>query len=322
MLKERPATVRCRGEALIALPMNPNHVRSLLSLALFALLAVVGHAAELKKSTIRDQLEVARDNAYEAVMEMLAVVDREKNPTTAEAKRKLAEHEAELGARKAKLAVAETAFVAFEKGEAADATQPVDAAKSRSKAISAITAASVEAALDAKVKEELERTFLRKHGFAINLGYGYLSHLKAYTPDVQVRYNFLNQSQIDDVRRDRANGRKRTVAVKRDAPGFGGDLFTDFSGWIGYPLQKLENLERKVGTTTYAAGSEKEAPAVVGIGIGLGNGQEFSSAISVNAGVALFNNRAFKSRDLYLGVSVDAVLFKAIIKALADGTGK
>lgn len=180
--------------------------------------------------------------------------------------------------------------------------------------IADVTESVVKAALDS----QLNNTFLRKHGFAVNMGYGYVGKLRAYAPDIQIRYNFLNGLHVEDVKADRVAGKKRSLASKWAD----NTLFTDISGWIGYPLQKFENRARTVGAKTYAAGEVKEAPIVAGLALGLGNGFEFSSAISLNVGVAVFNHPAFKHTSAYYGVSVDAVLFKGILKALADSTGK
>jgi hypothetical protein len=178
------------------------------------------------------------------------------------------------------------------------------------------TVEKLKKAVKADAEDDADRTFLRKHGFAINLGYGYYGDLKDYAQDVQVRYNFFQRQQTAAEVEDRVE--KAVLSTPRTKKVFGEKL-TDFSGWIGYPLEKLENRERTVGGgKVIAAGTVKEAPLVVGIGLGFGSGPEFSSAVSVNAGIALFRNEAFRRNQLYVGVSVDAVVFKAIIKAMAD----
>ncbi len=169
-------------------------------------------------------------------------------------------------------------------------------------------------------EDELARTWLRQHGFNINLGYGYYADLKTYAPDVQVRYNFFQKYQIADAIN---NVQQLTLDPTAKPPGkdfFGGHL-TDLSGWIGYPLEKLENRVRTVGTTTFAAGTVKESPLVVGVGIGLGGGPEFSSAVSINVGVAVFKNQAFRQNQFYVGVSLDAILFKKVTAALSSVAG-
>lgn len=157
-------------------------------------------------------------------------------------------------------------------------------------------------------KDEIDATWLRKHGFAINMGYGYFADLKDYAPDIQVRYNFLQRLQTEDAI-------KATAAEAADKP-IPPKGFTDFAGWIGYPLQKLETRK----TPTEPAGAHKESPLLVGLGVGLGRGYQASSAVSLNVGVALFRNEAFKRNQLYVGVSLDAIVFKALTKVLASTT--
>lgn len=178
-------------------------------------------------------------------------------------------------------------------------------------------AAQLAEAVKEDKKDDLEGTLLRKYGFAVNLGYGYFPDLKDYAPDIQLRYNFFQRLQTADAI-DSEIAKK--LAITRSKEFWGGTL-TDFSGWIGYPLQKMENRDRTLGNKQVAlAGTVKESPLMVGLGVGLGGGPEFSSAVSLNVGVALFKNEAFKRNQLYVGVSVDAVLFQTITKALASAT--
>jgi predicted acetyltransferase len=195
----------------------------------------------------------------------------------------------------------------------------LDAKKTELASLYAKTATAASMAEELKAQQENDSTFLRQRGFAVNLGYGYFTSLRTYAPDVEVRYNFRQPKQFKEYVEDRKAHR---VGQLRDRPGLS-DYVTDVSGWIGYPLEKLSNRERMEGTTLHKADTAKESPLLVGLGLGIGKGDEFSSAFSINAGVAVFNNRGpFKSPDFYVGVSVDAVTFKTIARALTAAIAK
>ena len=279
----------------------------------------------------REKLDVTRRDQLAKISINAAEIKAIKEATDATSKKNVAALETlenQNSDLKIKLAVTDTAITARDRTLVGTKTGATVAQKDDAQAgeLTKTTVASLAKAVDDEVEAELRRTFLRKYGFAINLGYGYVADLARYAPDVQVRYNFFQRQQIDEVRKDRqriVEGKTRRTAMEKwSEQGVGGALLTDVSGWIGYPLQKFDNKARTVGTKIYAAGTEKEAPLAIGLGIGLGNGKEFSSAVSLNAGVALFNSGAFKRSDLYVGVSVDAVIFKALINSLAEVTGK
>jgi hypothetical protein len=245
-----------------------------------------------------------------AVFEVKATEDKiiqAKASDKPEEKKEIPALETTLTSQKVAVALAETALNSFDKAQALikadEAEKP--AAEHAAKA-SLITADAVQAL----VKDDLDKTLLRKYGFGINLGYGYLSKLKQSTPTVMVRYNFLHRlhETEEGERRMERMGRKSNRDLPPRQKKFLGSQLNDISGWIGYTPGKFDSPD----------GTAKESPILGGLAIGLGHGPDYSSAVSIDVGVAFFNNPKFKSTSLYLGVSTDVTVYKAIFKSMAD----
>ena len=259
----------------------------------------------------RDNLAFKRNQALfeeKSIEDKIALAQGSQDP---DLRKELPALQSILTTQKVAVALAETTLNSYDKNQTFKKANDSDrsAAEHEAKA-SSVTADAVQGL----IKDDLDQTLLRKYGFGINLGYGYLSKLKQTAPTVMVRYNFfhrLHETEEGARRHERTQraeyrtmGREMLPRQKK----FFGQQFNDVSGWIGYPAVKFDSLD----------GTAKESPLLVGLAIGLGHGPEYSSAVSIDMGVALFNNPKFKSTDFYLGVSTDVTVYKAIFKSMAD----
>lgn len=200
--------------------------------------------------------------------------------------------------------VVAVAQAAYEKAKANPDT-PADDLKKKEQAVAEAKAKKANAdqqkekLADTGHQEALSR--LRRLGITVNAGYGYFTKLGRYEPTVQVKYAFVSKQLRDGPRAD-------WVAALEDNA-----KVTSICGWIGYTANPVTSKR-----LNSSGQFDRENPLLVGASVGFGHNTEAASIINLDVGAAFFNKDTFRKKDWYVGVSVDAVIFPELLKALGD----
>ncbi len=155
---------------------------------------------------------------------------------------------------------------------------------------------------------------LRDAGFAVTMGYGFVPDEGEGTVSLQVRYNLLH-SPVNRYYKADSSTRATMELEKRIWPEYIPEFIgspkylTGFYIWGGYGADQIK----------LSSGTGSRRAILAGVSLGLGRAVENASAIHLDVGYTFMDGMKFgPDNHLYFGVSVDAILFRAITRLLTD----